>query len=94
MVGAADDDWPEYIPGPTLEERKEKEFRNAFKDIEVQRIEPTEEEKRNGWDAESLTAYVHDQTAAQSLRADPHSLQRRVRPTRQNSKYSPLRWRR
>jgi hypothetical protein len=57
-------------------------------------IEPTDEEKRNGWTAESLTKYLKDQERAQSERIDPHSEVRRVRPTTANGRYSPFRWRR
>jgi hypothetical protein len=60
----------------------------------IGRIEPTADEARNGWTAATLTAYVQEQTAAQSLRADPHSAMRQVIPTRANSKYSPFMWRR
>jgi hypothetical protein len=35
--------------------------------------EPTEEEVRNGWTAETLTAYLQEQRAAQLLRIDPLS---------------------
>lgn len=56
-------------------------------------IEPTEEEKRNGWTAETLTEYVREQKASQELRADPASPMRRTPPKRANSKYRPHRWR-
>ncbi len=58
-------------------------------------VEPTDEERRNGWTAETLTQYIADRAAAAELKTDPHSLHRRLarRPTRQNHKYSPHRWR-
>lgn len=60
-----------------------------------QEIKPTEEEAKNGWTTDSLTRYLKDRYAAQSLRIDVHSLSRRVakRPHSQNHKYNPLRWR-
>lgn len=58
-------------------------------------IEPTEEEKRNGWTAETLTNYLAERRAGQSLKADPNSLHRKAgnRPSVQNTTYSPHRWR-
>ena len=55
-------------------------------------VEPTPEEVRNGWTAETLTAYVNERLAAQSVAADPASLARRhaARPTRANSRYRKL----
>lgn len=53
-------------------------------------IEPTPEEARNGWTAESLTAYVREREKAQLTNAMPDKPQR---PAQANSKYSPLRWR-
>ena len=79
------------------EEAQREEFLEALEEVEASTplIEPSEDEKRNGWDAESLTAYMQEQQASQSLRADPHSAMRRQakRPKVQNSKYRPLRWR-
>jgi hypothetical protein len=53
-------------------------------------IEPTPEEARNGWTAETLTAYVRRQQAARADAIDPA---RRVapRPPVANSKYNPHR---
>lgn len=67
--------------------------RNASE--EQPQIEPTEEEKRNGWTAETLTEYLATRNAGQSLDADPDSLHRKLarRPTVQNHRYNPLRWR-
>ena len=59
------------------------------------KIQPTAEEARNGWTAETLTAYHAEQKASQTLRIDPGStVRRKAPPVRANSKYSPLRWRR
>lgn len=62
---------------------------------EQPRVEPTEDEKRNGWTAESLTAYLAERNAGQSLSIDVNSLHRRLarRPVVQNHRYNPLRWR-
>ena len=59
-------------------------------------VEPTKDERRNGWTAETLTKYLAGRRAGQTLDIDPMSLQRRLarRPQRQNSKYNPHRWRR
>ncbi len=58
-------------------------------------IEPSPDEARNGWTAETLTTYLADQTAAQAERIDPVSVARKRarRPTRASSGYRPLRWR-
>ena len=55
-------------------------------------IEPTDEERRNGWDAETLTAYVAERNRARDIWMDPHERPRH-RPALANSKYSPFRWR-
>lgn len=57
-------------------------------------VEPTADEARNGWTAETLTAYVQEQRAAQAVRIDPRGPSRQVPPSRANSRYSPFRWRR
>lgn len=59
-------------------------------------IEPTDEEKKNGWTTKTLTKYLADRMAGQSLSVDVNSLHRRKarRPNSQNHKYSPHRWRR
>ena len=76
---------------------EEREFRTAPKGAEASQptVEPTEEEKRNGWTTETLTAYHAEQRAAQSLKIDPNSAfnRRQRRPTRANSRYRPQRWR-
>lgn len=58
-------------------------------------VEPTEEERRNGWTAETLSDYLATRRAGQSLAIDPNSLHRQAveRPRFTNSKYSPKRWR-
>jgi len=58
-------------------------------------VEPTEEERRNGWTAKTLTAYLAERQAGQSLSADVNSLhrQRARRPSKQNHQYRPHRWR-
>lgn len=56
-------------------------------------IEPTDEEKRNGWDAKALNKYLADREASQSAALDPDSISRRKRPNEQNHRYRPLRWR-
>ncbi len=53
-------------------------------------IEPTADEAKNGWTAETLTKYLQERAQAQTLTA----LHRPpAKPTRANSKYSPHRWR-
>ncbi len=56
-------------------------------------VEPTEEEARNGWTAESLTAYLAERAAAQSgaIAFDP-KYRRRPRPRWANHRYNPLHW--
>lgn len=58
-------------------------------------VEPTEAEKRNGWTRETLSDYLSEREAGQSLVIDVNSLHRKVarRSNLQNHKYSPLRWR-
>ena len=58
-------------------------------------IEPTDEEKRNGWTSETLTTYLAERQAGQELAIDVNSLHRRIarRPNQQNHKYNPHRWR-
>ena len=56
-------------------------------------IQPTEDEARNGWDAESLTAYLPERSAAQSDRLLAIFNRRPSRPRWANSRYSPFRWR-
>lgn len=58
-------------------------------------VEPTAGEIKNGWDKTTLNAYLVEQHTSQSLRTDINSMQRKLanRPTVQNHKYNPLRWR-
>jgi len=57
-------------------------------------IEPSDSEKANGWTKETLTKYLMERNAMQSLKIDVHNPMRQVRPSIQNHKYSPHRWRR
>lgn len=83
-------------------EKEKREFQQTFRKIEEDAkktdrplVEPSDDEKRNGWDAISLTAYLDEQSAAQSLRISPGSAMRRQPVTRANNKYSPTKhWRR
>lgn len=50
----------------------------------IERIVPSDAEARNGWDEQSLTAYVAERRAAQDVVIDP-SARRPARPTRPNS---------
>ena len=58
-------------------------------------IEPTKDEKKNGWTAKTLTKYLAERAAGQSLAVDVNSLHRRKarRPDVQNHRYRPHRWR-
>lgn len=55
-------------------------------------VEPSAEEARNGWTAETLTVYVNERLAAQAVAVDPASLARRhaAQPLRANSRYRKL----
>lgn len=55
-------------------------------------VEPTEDERKNGWTAETLTRYLVEADKRASAHMDP--LRPRRRPDMQNSSYNPLRWRR
>ena len=57
-------------------------------------IEPSVEELRNGWTKETLTKYLVERNAIQSLKIDIHNPQRKIKPSSQNHSYSPHRWRR
>ena len=80
-----------------LWEQLENEIEEAQHDTKAQQepIEPTVEEKRNGWTKEALTKYLAERNAGQSLSVDVNSLHRRVarRPNEQNHSYRPHRWR-
>lgn len=58
-------------------------------------VEPTDEERRNGWTAESLTAYLAERKAGAAVNVDQNSLHRRMaaRPVVQDHRYNPHRWR-
>ena len=75
------------------DEAMRSEYRAALDGVTPELIEPTPDEAKNGWTAETLTAYHAEQKAAQALRIDPNSAIRRVRPQKANGRYSPLRWR-
>lgn len=55
-------------------------------------VEPTRLEKRNGWTAETLTAYLNERAASQLNAADIHGRPPR-RPDESNHRYRPHRWR-
>src|SRR3546814_16627220 len=61
------------------EEGPRREFRTALSEAEAATplVEPTAEEARNGWTAESLSSYLQDQQASASQRVDPASAMRR-----------------
>ena len=58
-------------------------------------IEPTADEAKNGWTKETLTKYLAERMAGQTLAVDVNSLHRRIarRPDIQNHRYRPHRWR-
>ena len=88
------DDRPEHVP---LSDRLWTELddaqRRAFD--RQQMVEPTEDEKRNGWTAETLTAYIAEREAGAAVNIDPNSLHRKLaaRPRTQNHRFNPKRWR-
>lgn len=57
-----------------------------------ERVEPTPDEARNGWDAETLRAYLA-QRLPEQLEAASFT-RPRGKPKRANSAYRPKRWRR
>lgn len=74
---------------------RERNARLAAATDEQGLVHPTEEEARNGWTPETLTAYLAERTAGQAMSIDQDSLQRRMarRPKSQNDRYNPHRWR-
>jgi hypothetical protein len=50
----------------------------------IERIVPSEEERRNGWDEQTLSEYVHQRREAEKARLNPHHPSRRQRPDRAN----------
>jgi len=85
---------PEIRP---LRDRIEEELNDAQREAleRGEEIEPTEEEKKNGWTKETLTRYLAERLAAQSLAVDVNSLHRKSarKPHEQNHRYRPHRWR-
>lgn len=79
------------------EQKLADEYRDKHADAteDHEQVGPTPTDIRNGWTKETLNAYLVEQRAAQSLRTDPDSLHRKMarRPTAQNHKYNPHRWR-
>lgn len=64
-----------------------------MKKTELQ-IEPTEDEKKNGWDKQSLSAYVAERERANAgVIMFDSEYRSRPRPKWANNIYSPLRWR-
>ncbi|MCZ6861664.1 MAG: hypothetical protein O7I42_15545 [Alphaproteobacteria bacterium] len=57
----------------------------------VERIEPTDEERRNGWTVDALSEYVAERRAAEEARIDP---QARRKPRPQWANGSKWHWRR
>ncbi len=76
-----------------LERERDTARREALSNQE--QIEPSDEEKKNGWTTKTLTAYLAEREAGQSLAVDVNSLHRRQarRPNSQNSSYRVHRWR-
>ena len=87
----------EHIEVVPLSEKLSDELETARREAinQQQTIEPTEEEKKNGWTAKTLTAYLSERLAAQTLNVDVNSLHRQVarRPREANHHYRPHRWR-
>ncbi len=87
----------ERIPVAPLSDRVLDEHDMARREAlaNSEEIEPTEEEKRNGWTTKTLTKYLAERFAAQSLHIDVNSLSRKSarRPNEQNHRYNVKRWR-
>lgn len=77
-----------------LKEELSEELEDAKRNIRVV-VEPTPDELRNGWTQETLSQYLSEREAVQSLAVDVNSLSRKVarRSNEQNHRYNPLRWR-
>ncbi len=56
-------------------------------------IEPTDEEAKNGWDTEALTAYLAERERARAVTVMAMFNRRPPRPRWANHRYSPFRWR-
>jgi hypothetical protein len=80
-----------------IDERVDEELDQAQRSVSraAETYTASDEEKRNGWTDETLTAYINSRKAGQSLTTDPDSLQRRLarRPVESNHRYSPHKWR-
>ncbi len=57
----------------------------------VERVVPTEEERRNGWDEESLSQYLHEREEAQGAALD-FTTRRKGPPQSANSALANSRW--
>jgi hypothetical protein len=79
----------------SIRDKIEEELQGARKETSPTIIHVTRDEARNGWDDKTLTAYLAERQAGQSLSVDVNSLHRQMarRPNIQNHKYRPLRWR-
>ena len=66
---------------------------HSMSDIKTERVVVTQDELRNGWDDASLRKYLEQRNEAQADLIDPRSAARRSRPTEQNHRYRPHRWR-
>ena len=55
-------------------------------------IEPTKEERSNGWTAETLTAYLTQRESEQKDYALSGKQARDARPTRAQTEYDPHNW--
>ena len=61
--------------------------------IKTERVLVTKDELKNGWDDASLRKYLEQRNEAQASLIDPNSKARRSKPTEQNHRYRPHRWR-
>ena len=55
-------------------------------------IEPTAEERKNGWTAETLTEYLDGRAAEKQKYMLSGARARDARPTRAQSEYNPHEW--
>lgn len=87
----------DHIEVVPLSEKTDQELQTARREALARQepIEPTEEEKKNGWTKETLTKYLAEREAAQSLSVDVNSLHRQMarRKDVQNHRYRVHRWR-
>lgn len=74
-------------------EKEQEEYDEALNNVQRESVEPTEEEIRNGWTSETLSEYLTERKASQSVSMDWGSLNRKVLPDRQNHKYNVKHWR-